>query len=95
MAFDDDDLAYVYSLSEGKVQVTAGAQSALAVLDAPGEVMADGAIISVEYALRYVTAQLTLTQNQTITANAVSYKVRRVLAADDGKESVAILSKTS
>jgi hypothetical protein len=73
-------------LADFGVSVTAGAVSALGILDMPGETVAGGMVISTEYMLTAKTSDFgSLLYGDSITVNGQSYQVREVLLLDDGK----------
>lgn len=75
------------------VPVEAGGQTATAILDMPSEIIAQGMVISTDYQLTYATADLALTQGQSIKVDGKSYYVREVRLQDDGAISIAYLGR--
>ena len=73
-------------LEDFGVSCTAGAVSALGILDMPGETVSDGMVISTEYMLIAKASDFgSLLYGDSITVNGQSYQVRWVLPLDDGK----------
>jgi hypothetical protein len=73
-------------LEDFGVSCTAGAVSALGILDMPGETVSGGMVISTEYMLTAKASDFgSLLYGDSITVNGQSYQVREVLLLDDGK----------
>ena len=82
-------------LEDFGVAVVFGALSANGILDMPSEIIAGGMVMTTDYALTYKTSALPGLQYQSaITADGAAYTVREVRAQDDGRFSIAYLSKT-
>ena len=82
-------------LKDFGVPVAFGALTANGILDMPSEIIAGGMVMTTDYALTYKTSALPGLQYQSaVTADGVAYTVREVRAQDDGKFSIAYLSKT-
>ena len=88
-----ENLDVYFDSSEHGIPVVAGSQNAVGILESPDQIIGAGEIVSTEYTLWFKTGALTLTTNQAITANGVNFKVREVRAQDDGKISIARLTK--
>ena len=83
MAFSEDLNLF---LNDFGVSCTAGAISALGILDMPGQVIADGMVITTDYTLTARTADFGgLLYGDGITVDGVNYQVREVRQLDDGK----------
>lgn len=81
-------------LDDFGVSVTAGAVSALGILDMPTQVVADGMVLSTDYTLTAKTADFGgLLFGDGITVDGVNYQVREVRKLDDGKFCEISLSK--
>lgn len=82
-------------LSDFGVPVTAGAVSGLGILDAPGEYVADGRVITTEYLLRAEAAKFGhLGYGSIVDVNGSVFTVREApLMADDGVFCLLLLSK--
>lgn len=88
-----ENLSVFFNPKEHAVPVVAGSQHSFGNLEMPEKVIANGAIITTEYALWYETATLDLSEGDTITVDGVSYKVRDTEKQSDGKVTVASLTK--
>lgn len=76
------------------VTVTFGASTAKGILDMPTEIIAGGMVLNTDYQLTFKTAALPgLDYQSAITVDGASYIVREVRAQDDGRFSVAYMSK--
>lgn len=72
-------------LNDFGVSCTAGAVSALGILDMPSEVLAGGMVLSTDYALTARAADFGhLKYNDSITVAGVAYTVRETRLVDDG-----------
>lgn len=72
-------------LQDFGVSCTAGAVSALGILDMPSQIVADGMVLSTDYTLTARTADFGgLLYGDSITVNSVAYQVREVRRIDDG-----------
>lgn len=81
-------------LADFGVSVTFGAVTAKGILDMPTEIIAGGMVLNTDYQLTFKTAALAgLGYQSAITVDGSSYVVREVRALDDGKMSVAFMSK--
>ena len=82
-------------LADFGVSVTAGADSGLGLLDMPGELVADGMIITTDYTLRCEASKFgTLAYGTSVTVNSVAYTVRENRLIDDGAFCSMTLQKT-
>lgn len=92
MALLEDPTAF---LSDFGVPVTAGAVSGLGILDAPGEYVADGRVITTEYLLRAEAAKFgRLAYDDAINVGGINYTVREApLLVDDGVFCLLLLSR--
>ena len=82
MALSEDPTVF---LQDFGVAVTAGAVSGLGILDMPGELIADGMVISTDYTLRCQTSKFgNLMYGEAVTVAGVNYQVREVRLIDDG-----------
>lgn len=81
-------------LADFGVSVTDGTTQTLGILDRPGEVIAGGAVISIEYALT-IKASIypSLKFGDTLTVDGGAYVVRQVQPLDDGVFKLIYLSK--
>jgi hypothetical protein len=92
MAFTEDLSAF---LADFGVSVTAGAVSGMGILDMPGELIADGMIITTDYTLRCEASKFgSLSYGASITVNSVAYTVRENKLIDDGAFCLMTLQKT-
>ena len=83
MAFTEDLAVF---LADFGVSITAGAVSGLGLLDMPGELIADGMIITTDYTLRCEASKFGgLGYGTTLTVDGVSYQVRDNRLIEDGK----------
>lgn len=81
-------------LNDFGVVVVFGGITTKGILDAPGEVVAGGMVLSTDYQLTFQTSTMTALDYQSaLTAGGVSFIVREVRALDDGAFSVASMSK--
>jgi hypothetical protein len=82
MAFTENLSAF---LNDFGVSCTAGATTALGILDMPGQVIADGMVITTDYTLTCKAADFGgLLYGDGILVNGVGYQVREVRTIDDG-----------
>lgn len=89
----DTDLDLFFSF--GASSVTAGAVSGLGLLMMPGEIIADGMVLTTDYELTVKTSQFGNLQYGTgIVVDAVPYTVRNVKPIDDGRLSVVQMQAT-
>jgi hypothetical protein len=73
-------------LGDFGVSCTAGAVSALGILDMPGQVISDGMVLTTDYTLTARTADFGgLLYGDGITVDGVNYQVRETRKLDDGK----------
>lgn len=92
MAFSEDLSAF---LNDFGVSCTAGATTALGILDMPGQVLADGMVISTEYMLTAKASDFGgLLYGNSITVAGVGYTVREARLVDDGGIVEILMSKT-
>lgn len=72
-------------LNDFGVSCTAGAISALGILDMPSQVLADGMVLSTDYTLTARTADFgALKFGDSISVAGVNYQVRETRLLDDG-----------
>jgi hypothetical protein len=89
----DSDLDLFFSF--GASSVTAGAVSGLGLLMMPGEIIADGMVLSTDYELTVKTSEFgDLQYGAGIVVDAVPYIVRNVKPVDDGRLSVVQMQAT-
>ena len=87
------DLDLLFSF--GASSVTAGAVSGLGLLMMPGEIIADGMVLTTDYELTVKTNEFGNLQYGTgIVVDAVPYTVRSVMPIDDGRLSVVRMQAT-
>jgi hypothetical protein len=73
-------------LADFGVSVTAGAVSGFGLLDMPGELIADGMVITTDYSLRCEASKFGgLIYGAAVTVDGVNYQVRDNRLVDDGK----------
>ena len=83
MAFTENLDAF---LADFGVTVTSGAVSGIGILDMPGELVADGMIISTDYSLRCEASKFGgLIYGAAMTVDGVNYQVRENRLIEDGK----------
>jgi hypothetical protein len=83
MAFTEDLAVF---LADFGVSVTAGAVSGSGLLDMPGELIADGMVITTDYTLRCEASKFGgLIYGAAVTVDGVNYQVRDNRLVDDGK----------
>lgn len=81
-------------LADFGVAVSDGVTATNGILDAPGEVLSNGQILSVDYALTIkASVYPSLDFGDALTVGGVAYSVRLVLPQDDGAFSLVYLSK--
>jgi hypothetical protein len=81
-------------LADFGVSVTAGAISGIGILDMPGELVADGMIISTDYSLRCEASKFGgLIYGAAITVDGNSYEVRENRLIEDGAFCLATLTR--
>jgi len=82
-------------LADFGVSCTAGAVTALGILDMPSQVLANGMVLSTDYTLTAKASDFgTLIRGSSITVDSVAYTVREVMLMDDGKIVQLGLQKT-
>jgi hypothetical protein len=82
-------------LQDFGVTCTAGSITALGILDMPGQVLANGMVISTDYQLTAKAADFgNLKYNDSIIVDGVTYTVRDTRLIDDGRMCELSLSKT-
>jgi hypothetical protein len=92
MAFTEDLSIF---LADFGVSCTAGAVTALGILDMPGQVISDGMVLTTDYTLTAKAADFgSLIRNDAITVDAVAYTVREAMLLDDGRFVQIALQKT-
>ena len=73
-------------LADFGVTVTSGATSGIGILDMPGELVADGMIISTDYSIRCEASKFGgLIYGAAMTVDGVNYQVRENRLIEDGK----------
>ena len=89
----DADLDLFFSF--GASSVTAGAVSGLGLLMMPGEIIADGMVMSTDYELTVKTSEFgNLGYGAGIVVDAEPYTVRNVKPIDDGRLSIVQMQAT-
>ena len=92
--FLTDDLAIALD-DPFAVSATAGSTTANVILDQPGEVLANGMVISTDYTATAKAADFgSLLSGDSITVDSVAYTVREVRPTDDGLLVEISLQKT-
>ena len=92
MAFTENLDAF---LADFGVSCTAGAVSALGILDMPGQLISDGMVLTTDFTLIAKAANFgNLIRGDSITVDAVSYTVREAMLLDDGRFVQIALQKT-
>jgi hypothetical protein len=82
-------------LADFGVSVTAGAVSGVGILDMPGELVADGMIITTDYSLRCEASKFgTLAYGASITVGGTAYTIRENRLIEDGVFCEITLQKT-
>jgi hypothetical protein len=82
-------------LGDFGVTCTSGATTALGILDMPGQILADGMVISTDYQLTAKASDFGgLKYNDAITVDGVAYTVRDTRLIDDGRFCEVSLMKT-
>mgnify|MGYP002507794668 CR=1 FL=1 len=82
-------------LADFGVSCTAGAVSALGILDMPSQIISDGMVLSTDYTLTARASNFgTLIRGSSITVDSVAYTVRETMLIDDGKFVQIALQKT-
>jgi|688.fasta_scaffold02092_46 hypothetical protein len=81
-------------LSDFGVAVSNGTTTTVGLLDRPGEVIAGGSVISIEYALTIkASVYPSLKFGDTLTVDGGAYVVRQVQPLDDGVFCLVYMSK--
>jgi len=92
MTFTEDLSVF---LADFGVSVTAGAVSGSGLLDMPGELIADGMVITTDYSLRCEASKFgSLAYGTSITVDSLTYTVRENRLIDDGKFCLISLQKS-
>ena len=92
MALSEDLSAF---LGDFGVSCTSGATTAMGILDMPGQLLADGMVISTDYRLTAKASDFGgLKYNDSITVDGVAYTVRETQLIDDGRMCEVSLMKT-
>ena len=82
-------------LGDFGVSCTSGATTALGILDMPGQILADGMVISTDYQLTAKASDFGgLKYNDAITVDGVAYTVRETRLIDDDRMCEVSLMKT-
>lgn len=93
MAFTEDLDVF---LADFGVSCTAGATTALGILDMPSQVISDGMVLTTDYTLRARTSDFgSLIRGDSITVDGTAYTVRETMLLDDGKFIEIALQATS
>lgn len=72
-------------LDDFGVSCTAGAVTALGILDMPSQIISNGMVLSTDYTLTAKASDFgSLLRGDAITVNSVAYTVREVMLIDDG-----------
>lgn len=88
-----EDMIQFFDNDEFAVSAKFGSETANVLFDCPDVVFADG-VVSAEYKITYPTGKFSgLSYDDDITVNGVSYRVNHVNAIEDGKLTVAVLTK--
>lgn len=83
-------------LEDFGVSCTAGAVTAMGILDMPSQVVADGMVLTTDYKLTARAADFgSLLYGDGITVDGVNYQVRDTMRIDDGKFVEIFLTKLS
>lgn len=93
MAFQEDPSAF---LADCGLPCTAGSASFLGLLDQPDELLQlqRAGALSRQYELTFITADVVLTRDQTVTVNGQAYTTREApRQVDDGVFSRVLLTK--
>lgn len=76
------------------VNATFGAETVKVLFDSPESIVAEGMVISADYAITYKSGVFAaLAHGSTIVVDGTSYKVNNIQAIEDGKLTRATLSK--
>jgi hypothetical protein len=82
-------------LTDFGVTCTSGSTTGLGILDMPGQLLADGLVISTDYQLTAKASDFgSLKYNDSITVDGVAYTVRDTRLIDDGRFCEVSLMKT-
>jgi hypothetical protein len=82
-------------LADFGVSVTAGAVSGMGILDMPGELIADGMIITTDYTLRCESSKFGgLGYGTSMTVDSLTYTVRENRLLEDGMFCLITLQKS-
>lgn len=82
-------------LDDFGVTCTAGATTALGILDMPSQVVADGMVLTTDYKLTVRTADFGgLQYGDTINVAGANYQVREAMRIDDGAFTDLMLTKS-
>ena len=82
-------------LADFGVSVTAGAVSGFGILDMPGELVADGMIITTDYSIRCEASKFgALAYGASITVDGTAYTIRENRLIEDGVFCEITLQKT-
>ena len=82
-------------LADFGVTVTSGAISGIGILDMPGELVADGMVISTDYSIRCEASKFgTLAYGASITVDGTAYTIRENRLIEDGVFCEITLQKT-
>lgn len=81
-------------LADFGVAVTDGVTATVGLLDRPGEILAGGSVISVDYALTIkASVYPALKYGDTLTVDGGAYVVRHVQPLDDGAFKIVYMAK--
>jgi hypothetical protein len=83
MAFSEELDAF---LADFGVSCTAGATTALGILDMPSQMLSDGMVLTTDYTLTARASKFGgLIRGDSITVDGTAYTVRETMLVDDGK----------
>ena len=93
MAFAEDLDVF---LADFGVSCTAGATTALGILDMPSQMLSDGMVLTTDYTLTARTSNFgSLIRGDSITVDGTAFTVRETMLIDDGKFVQIALQATS
>ena len=83
-------------LADFGVSCTAGATTALGILDMPSQMLSDGMVLTTDYTLTARTSNFgSLIRGDSITVDGTAFTVRETMLIDDGKFVQIALQATS
>ncbi len=81
-----EDLDAFFDTPGFTVPVVKGATISVGYFDSPNEIIADGVVLTTDYAVVVKTSDFSsITQGDTLKVDGVSYTVREPMLLDDGK----------